>query len=179
MKEIYKYIPWFLKKYQVSNIWNIKSFKNSRWGLWKWKLLKIQTTKDWYKCISLDWKYYRIHRLVMLSFVWNSELQVNHKDGIKSNNKLENLEYMTCKENIKHRLEVLWQVAWPRNWIKWKEHHSSKIVYQYKLDWVFIKEWGWTREIQRELWVFQSNVSACCLWKARTAWWYKWTYFKL
>ena len=42
----------------------------------------------------------------MLTFVKKSKLQVNHKDGNKSNNKLENLEYMTCKENHNHATRI-------------------------------------------------------------------------
>jgi hypothetical protein len=44
----------------------------------------------------------RVHRLVMLSFVGLSELDVNHKDGNKTNNHLSNLEFCTKSENIQH-----------------------------------------------------------------------------
>jgi hypothetical protein len=48
-------------------------------------------------------KKHLIHRLVMATFVEiNDELQVNHKDGDKSNNKLENLEYVNQSQNIQH-----------------------------------------------------------------------------
>ena len=43
-----------------------------------------------------------VHRLVMEAFVGQSDLQVNHKDFNKINNKLDNLEYTTPKENITH-----------------------------------------------------------------------------
>ncbi len=50
-------------------------------------------------------KTFKIHRLVMLCFkpVRNSDsLEVNHLDGDKTNNRVENLEWVTCKQNIDH-----------------------------------------------------------------------------
>ena len=43
-----------------------------------------------------------IHRLVMATFAGVSELPVNHKDGNKSNNCLDNLEYCTPSYNTQH-----------------------------------------------------------------------------
>ena len=47
-------------------------------------------------------KKYAVHRLVMATFVHDSDLEVNHKDGNKINNKLSNLEYVTGDENKHH-----------------------------------------------------------------------------
>lgn len=67
---------------------------------------------------SVGYAYYKVlidgvgkncaaHRLVMLVFVGPSDLDVNHKDGDKLNNHLDNLEYVTPKENIRHAIDVL------------------------------------------------------------------------
>lgn len=45
-----------------------------------------------------------VHRLIMFVFVGPSKLTVNHKNGIKTDNRLENLEYLTLKENIRHAI---------------------------------------------------------------------------
>lgn len=47
-----------------------------------------------------------VHRLVMEAFVGKSPLQVNHKDGNKLNNRLDNLEYVTARENIQHAVDT-------------------------------------------------------------------------
>lgn len=77
----------------------------------KEKILK-QTNSNGYLRITLKHygkkqKSHRVHRLVALEFIPNpnKKPQINHKDGNKSNNHIDNLEWVTCKENIKHAWE--------------------------------------------------------------------------
>jgi len=106
--EIFKTIPGF-EKYQVSNLGNVKSldYKNT----WEEKLLKpyIHRTGYAYVYFRKDRikKSYSIHRLVLLTFSGDSKLEVNHKNGIKTDNRLSNLEYCTRSENLKHKYRVL------------------------------------------------------------------------
>ena len=78
----------------------------------KGRKLKPATDKDGYLRITLTnngkRKSYCVHRLVARTFLkeYDDKLQVNHKNGIKNDNRLENLEMVTLQENIKHSIET-------------------------------------------------------------------------
>jgi hypothetical protein len=47
-----------------------------------------------------------VHRLVAATFMGESDLEVNHIDGNKTNNRISNLEYVSRSENIKHAYAI-------------------------------------------------------------------------
>lgn len=106
MQEIWKDVPNYEGLYQVSNLGVIKSLptKRRRWE----KILKQKLTKDGYYETTLfkdgKYKYIRTHRIVAMTFLKEDKIrnEVNHKDGNKLNNNLENLEWVTPSENQKH-----------------------------------------------------------------------------
>ena len=104
MEEIWRPINNF-PNYNVSNLGNIKNIITN-------KPLKI-LCKEGYGSVSLKHnelkKTLKVHRLVALAFIENSENKsdVNHKDKNKLNNHVSNLEWMTRKENNIHRCKDL------------------------------------------------------------------------
>ena len=103
MEEIWKDIVGYEGLYVVSNLGRVKSirYKNSR-------ILKPHLNERGYLVVGLSKngkaKIYKVHRLVMISFVGYLEGkdQVNHIDGNKTNNRLDNLEWCTQSENLRH-----------------------------------------------------------------------------
>lgn len=76
---------------------------------YKGQCLKQHDNGHGYKYVSIKGKKYYVHRLVASVFVPNEErrLEVNHKDGVKSNNSASNLEWVTRKLNQRHMALVL------------------------------------------------------------------------
>jgi hypothetical protein len=85
----------------------------TRGGGQTWRLLKPAITKIGYVryalCIDNSVRHLSAHRLVWQTFVGPipDNLQMNHKNGVKTDNRLANLEVVTCSENNYHRFGVL------------------------------------------------------------------------
>lgn len=106
--------------YQISNLGNVKSLdryvghpqKGERGRFCKGVTLKMLSDKDGYHKVNLKKKQIaknqRVHRLVADSFIENpqNKPQVNHINGVKNDNRLENLEWVTLSENRQHAYDV-------------------------------------------------------------------------
>jgi len=186
MKEVWKNIAGYEWLYQISNLCRIKSF-NYR-NTWKEKILKQNFNHSWYLRVwlTVNWKQNRIcvHKLLAIMFINNPEnkKEVNHINWIKNDNSLENLEWNTPSENMKHSYKT-----WlnnnknnnfinnhPHKWLLGWKHFNSKKFNQYNLDWTFIKAWNSWADIYRELWIHSSATSQVSTWKRRSAWWFIW-----
>jgi len=102
--EQYKDIKGYEGIYKISNFGNVLSVLSNN------KILKPRDNGYGYKsvCLTKDKKprYYKIHRLVALNFIPNPEnkKEVNHINGVKSDNTINNLQWVTPSENVNHSM---------------------------------------------------------------------------
>ena len=136
--EIWKNIKGYEGLYQISNLGNVRSVPRIIDSQFKGKpikrevyekILKKSSTKFGYDyvCLSKDGKTkkYKIHRLVGEHFIPNLENKrtINHIDGNKHNNTVENLEWATYKENQQHAIRT---GLWNKEYLKSKRKVSDK-----------------------------------------------------
>jgi len=101
MEKIWKDIVGYEGLYQINNFGEIMSIKS---GL----LRKQQLNCKGYPVIKLNKNNvttgYIVHRLVAQAFINNpdNKEEVNHKDSVRHNNRVNNLEWVTRSENLKH-----------------------------------------------------------------------------
>jgi hypothetical protein len=120
---------------------------------------------------------FSVHRLVALAFISNtySKPEVNHIDGTKNNNKVDNLEFATTKENVNH--------AFANNLHKGglygkfgSDNPKSIPIIKLNLDHSFICEYGGIKEAARENNADHSSIIRVCKNKQHTAGGFKWMY---
>lgn len=182
MIEQWKPIEGYEGLYEISNMGNVKSLPKCR-GRYEGgeKILKQHRSEQGYMKVTLckdsKVKSFRVHRLVAEAFIPNQEnkVQINHIDGNKCNNNINNLEWNTGSENIKHAYDNKLKRAF---WLNKKsvKHPNSKKVLQYDKNMKFIKVWDSMSDIEREMSIFVDSVSKCCKGSYKTAGGYIWRY---
>lgn len=183
--EIFKPILDFEGEYEISNYGNVKSLTRvtdhpySGPTVRKGRLMKINITWAGYCRVALfkDGKYFKypIHRLVAIHFIPNPNEydQVNHKDGNKQNNHVDNLEWCNASQNILHRYHVLGFVA-PRKGVINKSPHMKSVV-QLSLSGEEIRTFLSSADAGRSGFN-PTHVSGCCNGKRLTHKGFKWKY---
>lgn len=121
-------------------------------------------------------KLIKAHRLVAQAFIPNPENkpQVNHIDGDKTNNCVENLEWVTAKENIQHAFRTGLHKGSCYGKFG-KDNPQAKIILQLKNNQIIAEFYG-LREAAESVNKGCSHIGECCLGQRKSAYGYKWKY---
>lgn len=166
LNEIWRDIRGFEGFYQVSNLGRVKSLK--RRGCNKERIRVFAPAGNGYLRMVLSANNYQrtisAHRAVAEAFIPNpSNLKtVNHKDFNKKNNCVENLEWVSHKDNILHSCN--------------SGRHYHRPVQQLTLAGHLLKKWESAYKVETELGYFSTNISRCCRGKKKTYKNFKWRF---
>lgn len=180
--------------YNISNLGRIKILKRVYYRYQKLmgtvaipvkeKILKQSLTSRGYCFVFLAKKAgevkrrsFLVHRLVAETFLGKSDLTVNHIDAKKTNNCVENLEWMTMRENV----QAAYKMGIHKNTrIKkfGKDNHISKSIIQFDLNGNEISRFNSIADACRLLNGYPSGISGVCSGKVNynTAYGYKWAF---
>ena len=165
--ENWKSIAGYEGIYEVSDLGRVKSLKYC-----KERILKPRKTHDGYLQVGIckygQRKFLLVHRLVAEAFITNSQGldTVNHKDEVKTNNTVTNLEWMSQKDNLNYGTHNK-RVA---------ESLSKKVQMFDKFTGELLATFPSTMEANRITGINQGNISSCCLGKYKSAGGYVWRY---
>lgn len=156
--EAWKDIKGFEGIYQISNMGRVKSFKADPNG----RILSIKNSKGDYLNIVLchgnKRRSVKVHRLVAEAFIPNpdNKPEVNHKDGNKQNNRADNLEWVTRRENHRHALDRNPNMI--KGIIRYNRYTRPKTIQQFSLDGNFVAEYPNAAEASRVTGICQRNI---------------------
>ena len=161
MIERWKDVKGFEGLYKVSNFGNIMHKSKGAW-----KILKNTNSKGDYLSVKLksnngSIKYTRIHRIVAETFIPNplNLPQVNHIDMNKQNNRVDNLEWCSHRENIKKAIELKPSII--LGIIKYNKFERPKKIFQYSLEGEYIDCYNTAVEAQQKTGVCKRNILQC------------------
>lgn len=172
MNEIWKDVKDYKGIYEVSSYGKVRNIVD------KHILKPGLTSKGYYNVILCKNKLHKgisIHRLVALAFIPNpkNKKQVNHINGIKTDNRVENLEWTTCSENIIHSYKIGKQrMGWDKELINRNAKKHYKKVKAIEINRVFESITNASKELE----ICSSSISNCLHKRIDTAGSYHWEF---
>lgn len=177
-------------RYKVSSHGRIICLDWHRTG--KPRLCRLYFNKYGYLTVGIDGVPKRVHRIVAETFIPNPEHKpfIDHINTIKTDNVVllsddgktilyTNLRWCTQRENCNNpltRKHISENASKPCLGKLGSEHHRSISIVQLDLNGKFIKKWSCAAEVERELGINHSNITACCLGKRKSVGGFKWMY---
>lgn len=186
--EKWKDIDGYIGLYQVSNLGNIKSVERFRTNgksgyIQQSKILKTGN-ENGYLFVNLSKmgvvKKFKVHRLVANHFLPNPENkpEIDHINTDKTDNRVENLRWVTHKENMNNPLSKNKQSKSMKGKPspKGKEHKQSKPIIQFTINGKFIRQWDSVMDIEREMGLKHQNICHNALGKSSNCGGFIWRY---
>lgn len=185
--EVWKSIKGFEGLYEVSNMCRVKSLTRMVRGSYgsqrpiEEKILRQYVRTDGYYTLMLSKesknKRFVTHRLIAEAFIENSDgfPFVNHINGIKTDNRIENLEWCTGSGNMRHAYDIglINRELLKENGMK-ASLKRRKIVEQYSLEGKLIAVFESHKTAGNKTNIFPSSISQCCSGKNKTAGGFVW-----
>lgn len=189
--EIWEAVVGYETSYEVSNFGRVKSLSRftrheSRRGKEFWFktkefILQNVATSIGYPQVTLHKNGKQIcrhiHRLVALAFIPNpkNKPQVNHIDGNKANNFLDNLEWVTPSEQMRHAYQILGVISYGLGKFG-GESSKSRAVLQKTLLGKLVKRWESGVDAVREGGFDSGSITRCCRGQSKKHKGYVWRY---
>lgn len=200
--EVWKDIEGYEGIYQVSNMGQVKSLERvvtckdgRKTYILPERILKPSRYKENYLQVVLSnvgkKKTFKIHQLVARTFIPNPQNLpcVNHRNEIKTDNRVENLEWVTQKENLNYGTIIERKSKSMKGKFKgekhpfYGKHHTEetkqklkKPIIQLDLENNFVRNWDSATTASKELKINIPHITACCRGKRNKCGGYKWVY---
>lgn len=168
--EVWQDVQGFESIYQVSTMGRVRSLKKG--------IIKILTpciNNMGYLILTFyangKQKTFHVHKLVANTFIPRIEgkTYIDHINGIKTDNRVDNLRWCTAKENANFELSI-------ENRKKAMRKVCGKSVNQYDLDGNFIATYATLKDAENITGIYYQNIRACCIGKYKRAGKYTWKF---